>query len=191
MTLLAEEIVEEWLNRNGFFTIRGIKLGVHEIDLLAIALRGNEIEARHIEVQVSINPVSYLCPLPKVIQKESGRKPMSMKMRSKQEMDDGVDEWISKKFLHDEKKRLRNLLYQGPWKFELVVNRVKFPEELEMIEKHGIKINRLSDIVKMLAKDITLIKSAAGSDLLELVMLGNEEYLKEWLCVRENKPDGL
>ena len=48
MALLAEEIVEEWLNRNGYFTIRGIKLGVHEIDLLAIAVRGSTIEARHI-----------------------------------------------------------------------------------------------------------------------------------------------
>jgi hypothetical protein len=43
MALLAEEIVEEWLNRNGYFTIRGIKLGVHEIDLLAIAVRGSAI----------------------------------------------------------------------------------------------------------------------------------------------------
>jgi hypothetical protein len=78
MAMLAEEIVEEWLNRNGYFTIRGIKVGVHEIDLLALAVRGSVIEARHIEVQASIRPVSYLCPLPKNAQKETGRKPMSM-----------------------------------------------------------------------------------------------------------------
>jgi hypothetical protein len=36
MALLAEEIVEEWLNRDGWFTIRGIKIGVDEIDILAI-----------------------------------------------------------------------------------------------------------------------------------------------------------
>ncbi len=36
MALLAEEVVEEWLNRNGYFTIRGIKVGVDEIDTLAI-----------------------------------------------------------------------------------------------------------------------------------------------------------
>jgi len=41
MSLLAEEIVEEWLNRDGYFTIRGIKLGVHEIDLLALKVRGS------------------------------------------------------------------------------------------------------------------------------------------------------
>jgi hypothetical protein len=76
MALLAEEIVEEWLNRNGYFTIRGIKLGVQEIDLLALAVRGTTIEARQIEVQVSVRPVSYLCPLPKDAQKKTGRKPM-------------------------------------------------------------------------------------------------------------------
>jgi hypothetical protein len=36
MALLAEELVEEWLNRTGYFTIRGLKLGVHEVDLLAV-----------------------------------------------------------------------------------------------------------------------------------------------------------
>lgn len=32
MALLAEELVQEWLNRAGFFTIRGVRLGVHEMD---------------------------------------------------------------------------------------------------------------------------------------------------------------
>jgi len=36
MALLAEEVVEEWLNRKGYFTIRGVKVGVDEIDILAI-----------------------------------------------------------------------------------------------------------------------------------------------------------
>ncbi|MFZ1291431.1 MAG: hypothetical protein WAR79_15155 [Melioribacteraceae bacterium] len=48
MALLAEEIVEEWLNRNGFFTIRGIKLGVNEIDILAVKITKTKIEARHV-----------------------------------------------------------------------------------------------------------------------------------------------
>ncbi len=36
MALLAESLVEEWLNRQGFFTIRGIKQRISEIDLLAV-----------------------------------------------------------------------------------------------------------------------------------------------------------
>jgi hypothetical protein len=174
MALLAEEIVEEWLNRNGYFTIRGIKLGVQEIDLLALAVRGAGIEARQIEVQASIRPVSYLCPLPKDTQKKTGRKPMSMKQRTPKELADGVKEWVNKKYHHDAKKRLRNALFQGEWKYELVVHHVKFPEELKLIEKHDIKIHRLDDIVASLSGSQTIIQSAAGSDLLELVMLGRE-----------------
>jgi hypothetical protein len=174
MALLAEEIVEEWLNRNGYFTIRGIKLGVHEIDLLALAVRGSEIDARHIEVQASVRPVSYLCPLPKDAQKLTGRKPMSMKPRTPKEMADGVLEWVNKKFHLDAKKRLRNTLYQGEWKYELVIHRIRFSDELDLIEKHGIKVHRLDDIVASLSSGSTVIKSASGSDLLELVMLGSK-----------------
>ncbi|MDA3927225.1 MAG: hypothetical protein PF904_21340 [Kiritimatiellae bacterium] len=60
MALLAEEVVEEWLNRQGYFTIRGIRLGVHEIDLLAIKPKKNgKYDCRHIEVSVSTNPIAY------------------------------------------------------------------------------------------------------------------------------------
>lgn len=172
MTLLAEEIVEEWLNRNGYFTIRGIKLGVHEIDLLALAVHGSAIEARHIEVQASVNPVSYLCPLPKGTQKETGRKPMSMKPRTAQELADGVQEWVYKKYHHENKVRLRNALFQGEWKYELVIHHVKISEEIDLIEKHGIKIHRLDDLVKSLSEGKTIIQGASGSDLIDLVLLG-------------------
>lgn len=172
MALLAEEIVEEWLNRNGYFTIRGIKLGVHEIDLLALAVRGSAVEARHIEVQASITPVSYLCPLPKLTQKQTGRKPMSMKQRSPSELADGVTEWVNKKFENHAKKRLRNTLFQGKWKYELVIHHVKFPEELDLLEMHGIQIHRLDDIVANLSEGRTIIQSASGTDLLQLILLG-------------------
>jgi hypothetical protein len=36
MALLAESLVEEWLNRAGYFTIRGVKHGLGEMDLLAV-----------------------------------------------------------------------------------------------------------------------------------------------------------
>ena len=70
MALLAEEVVEEWLNRNGYFTIRGIKVGVDEIDILAIKpTTSGRHECRHIEVQVSINPISYITKVPASIRK--------------------------------------------------------------------------------------------------------------------------
>ena len=150
MALLAEEIVEEWLNRNGFFTIRGIKLGVHEIDLLALRVTGTQIEARHIEVQASVRPISYLCQLPKAVQQATGRKPQSTK------------------------RRIRNKLYSGEWGYELVVHHVRYPEELELIEKHGIKVHRLDDVIAEMSQGKTPIQSASGSELLELVILGRQ-----------------
>src|SRR5436190_264224 len=96
MSLLAEEIVEEWLNRQGYFTIRGIKIGVDEIDLLAIKpTNSGEIECRHFEVQSSIRPVSYLSRLPKEVQKTSGRAP-NTPTRNESEILIGVEEWVEK-----------------------------------------------------------------------------------------------
>jgi len=73
VALLAEELVEEWLNRAGFFTIRGVKIGVHEMDLLAIKATQGGLERRHVEVQGSVNRVSYLLRLSKADQKVTGR----------------------------------------------------------------------------------------------------------------------
>jgi len=73
MALLGEVVVEEWLNRQGYFTIRGVKIGVQEIDILAVKLdpKGQH-ECRHIEVQVSTNPIAYVSKVPKKIQKARG-----------------------------------------------------------------------------------------------------------------------
>ena len=74
MSLLAELVAEEWLNRRGYFTIRGVKLGNDEIDILAIRpLSNGNIERRHIEVSVSTNPIGYFSPLPKSVRKATGR----------------------------------------------------------------------------------------------------------------------
>ena len=99
---------------------------------------------------------------------------MSMKKRTSKELADGVKEWVDKKYHHLAKRNLRNALFQGKWNFDLVIHHVKFPEELKLIEGHGIKIYQLNEMVANLSKKKTLIQSAAGTDLLELVMLGQK-----------------
>ena len=174
MALLAEELVEEWLNRNGFFTIRGIKLGVHEIDILAIKVVESGIEARHIEVQSSSNPISYLCPLSKRLQKKSGRKPQSTKPRSSKEILESVKEWVDKKYHLKRKQELRQSLYRGKWKYELVLHKVKYPDEIEVVKKEGISVYSLSEIVKsMLNSNDTIIQCAVGTSLMELIRMGD------------------
>jgi hypothetical protein len=88
MSILAEELVEEWLNRDGFFTIRGIKVGVGEMDLLAIKPAGSGLLCRHMEVQDSVNPISYLCGLPRNLQVELKLSAFSAKHRTRDVMEE-------------------------------------------------------------------------------------------------------
>lgn len=171
MSLLAEEIVEEWLNRQGYFTIRGIKLGVQEIDLLAVKPVRGGLDCRHIEVQSSINPTSYLCPLPKAVQKRDGVGPYNARKRTVPEMRRGAAEWVEKKFNHPKKLALQKRLYDGKWSKELVLNAVLHAEELKYVRELGIRIHRLPEIVRQMNEKRTVIPRAAGGDFLDLVLL--------------------
>lgn len=172
MALLAEEIVEEWLNRQGYFTIRGIKMGVHEIDLLAVKwLENGKAECRHIEVQASMRPVSYISRVPKKEQK-AGRSANSAK-RSDEELILGVTEWVETKFRRPDKKALMATLWKGDWSSELVVNVVKSEGEVKLIAGHGIKILRLNEIVSSLARERFVIGSACGADIVDLIHMGS------------------
>jgi hypothetical protein len=174
MALLAEEIVQEWLNRQGYFTIRGIKLGVHEIDLLAIRPTATGLECRHLEVQASMRPVSYITRVPVAVQKATGRAPGSSKTRADDELLVGVREWIAKKFDHEVKARLRNELAPGPWSRELVVHKVRHAHELRLIEQEGIKLHQLARVVGELKGNQLMVEGAAGMHLSELVALAAE-----------------
>lgn len=75
MALQAETLVEEWFNRNGYFTIRGIKDKIDEIDILAIKNLGEfGWDCVHCEVQVSIRPVGYISKLTRELVQELGVK---------------------------------------------------------------------------------------------------------------------
>jgi len=52
---------------------------------------------------------------------------------------------------------------------------VKYPEEIALIQSHGIKIVHLADIVKDLRTGKTPIKAASGADLLELMALASAD----------------
>jgi|SRR5690554_3701044 len=172
MALLAEEIVEEWLNRQGYFTIRGIRLGVNEVDLVAVKFSGDQVViCRHIEVQASMRPVSYISKVPKAARK-TGRAPNSA-ARSGEELVEGVAEWVEGKFFAAKKRALMQTLCNGDWSSELVINNVKSEKEVDLISGHGITIHRLSDIVLQLNDSSKFpIKSAAGSDFIDLLQMG-------------------
>ena len=172
MSLLGEEVVEEWLNRNGYFTIRGIKVGVDEIDILAIRpCPDGKYECRHIEVQVSINPISYITKVPAAIRKQTGIGPHNAKRRDVAQLTQGVHEWIEAKFNLPRKVQLRNSLCPGSWSRELVVGSIKHEEELDLLRQAGITIHRLKDVLSEMIEKRTAVKAAAGADLFDLMLL--------------------
>ena len=172
MALLAEELVEEWLNRSGYFTIRGVKLGVHEIDLLAIKPGPEDLLCRHLEVQASVRPVTYFTRLPKEIQKLTGRPGSSAKLRTQRELSAGVDEWVFRKFDQPAKQALRDrLVPRQQWSRELVVHHVKHELEVELVRKAGILVHRLATVLVALNQNALLLEGAAGAHLADLVSL--------------------
>ena len=171
MALIGEAVVEEWLNRQGFFTIRGIKLGVQEIDILAVKLNQNGAhDCRHIEVQISTRPISYISNVTKNAQTAS-TKANSAKKRTMSELRQGVLEWIEKKFDHPDKRALKSKLCTESWTRELVVHKVRHQEELDMLSEAGVNLIRLEAILGELKKTIGPISGASGKDVVELMML--------------------
>lgn len=174
MALLAEELVEEWLNRQGYFTIRGVKLGVDEIDLLAVKFNKQQpVECRHIEVQASMRPIGYISPVPKSLLKP-GQDRTSAAKRTDDMLRQGVHEWVEKKFTQSKKTKLLETLFPSRWSSSLVHNNVKSQLELAYIADEGIELIPLSSIVKDLGEKQFLIKSASGADFADLIHLATQ-----------------
>jgi hypothetical protein len=135
LALFAEALVEEWLNRKGYFTIRGVKVGNSEIDLLAVS--PSESKGLHVEVGVSTNSIGYLC---------SG----SAKKLSPQELEACTERWVLKKYSAKEKKVAlqREALWPGrDWGFMLVHGDMKYPQELEFISRQGVRIVHIRNVL--------------------------------------------
>ena len=174
MALLAEELVEEWLNRQGYFTIRGIKIGVDEIDLLAVKFNSKgETECRHIEVQASMRPVSYISRIPKQHRKPN-QAATSAATRSDEVLREGVQEWVAKKFTQSKKADVLNSLFPSAWSRELVHNNVKSEKELEFIAKEGVTLISLKSVIKQLSDEQFTIQSASGADFADLITLSSQ-----------------
>lgn len=109
MALLAETLVEEWLNRQGFLIVRGVRDGVNEMDVLAVRLQPSERtrpEAWHVEVQSSFRPMNYLTPLSKNLQAEKGKRAGATISRDPEMVRECVRAWIEK--IHDMPKMIKH-----------------------------------------------------------------------------------
>ena len=163
MALLDEQLVEEWLNRNQFFTIRGIKCGVDEIDLLALKYIDGVPEYWHVEVQVSFRPVGYI------------GGDTNARRRTEEEIRHGVKQWVEKKFTSDKKRDKRNSITPNAnWRYILVCAVLKDDKELAVMKELGVEIVPYKEVLSYLCDNTTHQSSSVASNITEIL-----KYLRE------------
>lgn len=137
MALLDEELVEQWLNKQRFFTMRGIKLGLDEIDFLCVRHDSTSPVCWHVETQVSFRPMGYI------------GGDTNARRRSEEEIRAGVEQWVSKKFTSERKRQKRDQLLPGAnWQFVLVCAEVREDSELALMGELGVRVVRYREVLE-------------------------------------------
>lgn len=158
MALLDEQLVEEWLNRKNFFTIRGIKCGVDEIDLLGVHHGDTGKECWHVEVQVSFRPIGY------VGGDTNARK------RTADEVRAGVEQWVEKKYTSERKVARRNeVLPSANWRYVFVHGVLRDEAELEHMKQLGVELVSYKQVLRELMDDKATHSSSVASSIAELL----------------------
>ncbi len=168
MALLGESLVEEWLNREGFFTIRGVKHGVDEMDLLAIRPQADGVVLGwHVEVQISFRPIGFIAKLPKTA---SGSR-LSARKRTVEEIEACARTWVDLKFRAEPKACMREQLWPGvDWTYHFVHAVVREQRELDIFKSEGISLHPFHEILSSLARrKVHSFSGSAGGDLAEIV----------------------
>jgi len=166
MAVTAKKLVQEWLNRQGYFTIRGARLGNHELDLLAVRIKADgTLDCQHLEVNVCVNPIGYLGP------------EKSAKRQSTEQQHENARQWGESQFCAPGKQALRDRLAPGQdWSFDVVLHKLKGPDQLTAIRTAGVNTLRLSDIIGDLGKPPgefpTVLAAATGQPLFDLMSVG-------------------
>lgn len=179
MAALAESLVDEWLNRQGFFTVRGLKHGVDEIDLLGVRPGKKSLEAWHVEVQASFRPIGYISPLLNDFVPSFAKSKTSAKERPLEILKPCVTAWVDGKFRSDAKTKARESAWPGlKWHQVLVHAVVREDVELELIAAEGIELIALHNVLAKLKHAAGKLKGGAGTDLAEMIEYYNE-YVNE------------
>ena len=168
MALLAESLVEEWLNRKGYFTIRGIKHGLGEMDLLAVHPQSDGVVGWHVEVTVSFRPIGYVAREPVG---DSGRRGSYVRKRTPEQVQVYARNWVDNKFRAPDKVQLRARLWPGvTWSFHLVHGVVRYPDELEEFAREGVTCHSFHQLLSDLSQcDGCSFSGSAGGDLAQII----------------------
>ncbi len=171
MALLAESLVDEWLNRKGFFTVRGIKDGVDEIDLLGVRPTSAGLEGWHVEVQASFRPVNFITRLTEELSRSLGKKRGAAIARSDDMIKECVRAWVDHKFTRDDKVAARERAWPGiHWKFYFVHGVAKYEAEVAAIKQHDITVIPLHQVLtELCTEDSGGARGAAGTDFADMM----------------------
>ncbi len=132
---LAEEIVSIWLELQEFFLIRNVRYGRNkEIDILAI----NGKEKRHIEVQVSSNPLAILSDKVDI---------------SDADFIGGAQKYYEKKFNNPETLKITNKLLGRRYQRYLVLGNFKSRENIDELRKLGVMIIPFEQVIADIKSD--------------------------------------
>jgi len=159
MSHLDEQLVQQWLNKNRYFTIQGLKSGNDEIDLLAIRLLDNgKVEYKQVEVQVSFRPIGFVCGLPLATRDEALIK-------------EGVQAWIYKKFESPRKCELRARFAprDAKWDFVLVHGEMKHRLEQQIFESSHVSLVPYRSVLSELSGESTHVTSSPANGILEIL----------------------
>lgn len=159
MALLDEQLVDEWLNRKCFFTMRGIRSGVDEIDLLAVRMAVKGLECWHVEVQVSYRPIGYV------------GGDTNARRRTDDELRAGVEQWVEKKFTSSRKVARRNaILPNAEWKYVFVHGLLRDDRELDHMAELGVTLIPYRQVLAELRDDTTgNTSSSIASNIAEML----------------------
>jgi hypothetical protein len=164
----------------GFFTVRGLKHGVGEIDLLGVRPSSGTLEAWHVEVQASFRPIGYISPLLAMHVPKFGTSRTSVKKRPHSVIDVCAAAWVEKKYFAPAKVKARDSAWpQLDWQFVFVHAEVRDPRELELIRSASVRVVLLYEVLGALRHQAESLKGGAGTDLAELI-----EYYNAYLSPR-------
>lgn len=173
MAAFAETLVDEWLNRQKFFTIRGVRRGNHEIDLLGVrAPEPGALEAWHVEVQASFRPIGYIAKwLPHHIQAGLAAAPAAAGQRTPDVIRECAEAWVNLKFDSPTKTTMRERLWPGlSWRKVLVHGVTLSRHEVRCIAECGVSTVSLRQVMQELqVRERDGLVGVAGTDVVDLL----------------------
>ena len=162
---LIENIVSTWFQAKGYFLIQNLKVGVYEVDILAVKLGEEQkfIDAVHVEIQCSSNPIGYI-----------GGSP-SAKKRTAEEIEEGVQAYIDKKFEHPKTREVIERLLGKDYRRMFVCGNLKDESTIGFFKQKGVEVIRVWEIFEDVLKNLGELKTAPGNRYHQLLHLSRDQ----------------